>query len=181
MPKKAYARRYAQAVFEIALEKKELEPWQSDLQKVVEAVADATFLAAMESPKIKAEDKTRLLSERLGEVNPLVLNLVRLLIARASIGIIGDIAEEYQKLLDSYHGIEPAEVITAVPLDDKDIEKLTENLSALVGKKVVLKSEVDSSIIGGIVARVGGKLLDGSTRSKLQALRRELVGTGRKR
>ena len=54
-------------------------------------------------------------------------------------------------------------------------------LGALVGKKVVLKSEVDSSVIGGIVARVGGKLLDGSTRSKLAALRRDLVGTGRKR
>jgi F-type H+-transporting ATPase subunit delta len=181
MPRKAYARRYAQAVFEMALEKKELERWQSDLQKVVSAVADDTFLAALESPKLRIDDKTRLLSQRLGEVNPLVLNLMRLLITRASVGLIGDIADGYQRLLDSYHGIEPAEVITAVPLDDKDIKKLTENLSALIGKKVVLKSEVDPGIIGGIVARVGGKLLDGSTRSKLLALRRELVGTERKR
>ena len=181
MARKAYARRYAQAVFEIALEKKELERWQSDLQKIVSAVGDAAFLAALESPKIKLDDKTRLLSERLGDINPLALNLVRLLITRASIGMIGDIAEEYQRLLDSYRGIEPAEVITAIPLDDKDKQKLTENLSALVGKKVVLKSEVDSSVIGGIVARVGGKLLDGSTRSKLAALRRELVGVERKR
>jgi F-type H+-transporting ATPase subunit delta len=181
MPRKAYARRYAQAVFEIALEKKELERWQSDLQKVVEAVADATFLAALESPKIKVDDKIKLLSERLGDINLLVFNLVRLLITKAGIGMIGDIAEEYQRLLDSYHGIEPAEVITAVPLDDKDIQKLTENLSSLIGKKVVLKSEVDPDIIGGIVARVGGKLLDGSTRSKLLALRRELVGAERKR
>ena len=181
MSKKAYSRRYAQAVFEMALEKKELERWQSDLQKIVGTVSDAAFLAALESPKLKFDDKTRLLSERLGEMNPLALNLVHLLVARTSIGMIGDIADEYQRLLDSYHGIEPAEVITAVPLDDKDIEKLTENLSALVGKKVVLKSEVDSSVIGGIVARVGGKLLDGSTRSKLAALRRELVGAERKR
>ena len=181
MPRKAYARRYAQAVFEMALEKKELERWQSDLQKVVGAVSDDTFLAAMESPKIKFGDKIRLLSELVGDVNPAALNLVRLLISKASIGLIGDIAEEYQRLLDSYHGIEPAEVITAIPLDDKDIQKLTESLSALVGKKVVLKSTVDSGVIGGIVARVGGKLLDGSTRSKLAALRRELVGTERKR
>ena len=181
MARKAYARRYAQAVFEIALEKKELERWQSDLQKIVSTVGDDAFLAAMESPKIKFDDKVRLLSERLGDVNPLVLNLVRLLITRAGIGMIGDIADEYQRLLDGYHGIEPAEVITAVPLDDKDIQKLTENLSTLVGKKIVLKSEVDPRVIGGIVARVGGKLLDGSTRSKLAALRRELVGAERKR
>jgi F-type H+-transporting ATPase subunit delta len=181
MPRKAYARRYAQAVFEMALEKKELEQWQSDLQKIAGAVSDANFLAALESPKIKIDDKTRLLSELLGDINPLALNLVRLLIAKASISIIGNIAEEYQRLLDSYHGIEPAEVITAVPLDDKDMQKLTENLSDLVGKKVVLKSKVDPDVIGGIVARVGGKLLDGSTRSKLAALRRELVGAERKR
>ncbi|MFC1971167.1 ATP synthase F1 subunit delta [Chloroflexota bacterium] len=181
MARKAYARRYAQAVFEIALEKKELERWQADLQKVVSVVSDATFLAAMESPKLKFDDKTRLLSERLGDLNPLALNLVYLLITRASIGIIGNIAEEYQRLLDSYHGIEPARIITAVPLDDKDIQRLTENLSTMVGRKVMLKSEVDSSIIGGIVARVGGKLLDGSTRSRLAALRRELVGVDRKR
>jgi F-type H+-transporting ATPase subunit delta len=181
MPRKAYARRYAQAVFEMALEKKELERWQTDLQKIVGAVSDDTFLAAMESPKIKFSDKIRLLSELVGDVSPSALNLVRLLISKASIGLIGAITEEYQRLLDSYQGIEPAEVITAIPLDDKDIQKLTENLSALVGKKVVLKSEVDPGVIGGIVARVGGKLLDGSTRSKLAALRRELVGTERKR
>ena len=181
MPKKANARRYAQAVFEIALEKKELERWQSDLQKIVSVVSDDTFLAAMESPKIKFSDKTRLISDRITDVNPLALNLVYMLIARNVISMVGDIADEYQRILDRYHGIEPAEVITAVPLDDKDVQKLTENLSTLVGKKIVLKPEVDTDILGGIIARVGGKLLDGSTRSKLAALRRELVGTDRTR
>lgn len=180
MARKAFARRYAQAIFELALEKKELERWQSDLPKIVNAVSEAALLTALESPKLKLDDKTRLLTERLGGISPLALNLVRLLITRASIGMIGDIASEYQRLLDSYHGIEPAKVITAVSLDDKDVQKLTQNLSVLIGKKVVLKSEVDSKIIGGIVARVGGKLLDGSTRSKLAALRRELVGAERK-
>ncbi len=179
MPRKAYARRYAQAVFEIALEKKELERWQSDLKKIVSAVGDAVFLAALESPKIKFDDKTRLLSERLGDINPLALNLVRLLITRASVGMIGDIAEEYQRLLDSYRGIEPAEVITAIPLDDEDTLRLAERLGAVVGKKVVIKPEVDSGLIGGIVARIGGKLLDGSTRSRLEALKRKLSGVTR--
>ena len=180
MPRKAYARRYAQAVFEIALEKKELERWQSDLQKVVEALSDDTFLAAMESPKIKIDDKSKFLTKRLGDINPLALNLVRMLITRGSIDIISDVAGEYQQMLNRYHGIETADVITAVPLDDKDKQKLAENLSRLVGAKVELKAEVDPEILGGIIARVGGKLLDGSTRSKLAALKRELVGVEKK-
>ncbi len=181
MPRKVYGRRYAQAVFEIALEKKELERWQADLQKIVGAIGDDTFLAAMESPKIKIDKKTELLKKRLGDINPLALNLVLMLINRGGVGMIGEIAEEYQRLLDAYHGIQTAEVITAVPIDDKDKEKLAGNIGALVGTKVVLESEVDPEILGGIVAKVGGKLLDGSTRSKLAALKRELVGTERKR
>lgn len=181
MPRKAYGRRYAQAVFEIALEKKELERWQTDLQKIVGAIGDETFLAAMESPKIKIDKKTELLKKRLGDINPLALNLVLMLITRGGIGMIGEIAGEYQRLLDTYHGVQTADVITAVSLSDKDKEKLAENMGALLGTKVLLKSEVDPEILGGIVARVGGKLLDGSTRSKLAALKRELVGTERKR
>jgi F-type H+-transporting ATPase subunit delta len=179
MPKKAHPRRYARAVFEIALENKELERWQSDLQKITGAMSDADFLAALGSPKIRFDDKSRLLS-RLGDVGPLALNLVRLLIVRNGIGMLGAIAGEYQRLVDAYHGIQQAEVVTAVPIDDKDKDKLAEDLGTLVGSKIVVESRVDPEILGGIIARVGGKLLDGSTRSKLAALKRELVGAGRK-
>ncbi len=179
MPKKAHPRRYAQAVFEIALEKNELERWQTDLQEIVDVMSNADFLAAMESPKIRFSDKSRLLS-RLGDINPLALNLVRLLIVRNGIGMLGAIAGEYQRLVDAYHGIQQAEVVTAVPIDAKDKAKLAENLGALVGSKIVLEPRVNPEILGGIIARVGGKLLDGSTRSKLMALKRELIGAGRK-
>ena len=87
--------------------------------------------------------------------------------------MVGEIADEYQRLLDNYRGIEQAEVITAIPLDDEDKQRLAEHLGAVVGKKVVLKPEVDPSVFGGIVAKIGDKLLDGSTRSKLVALTRE--------
>ena len=93
--------------------------------------------------------------------------------------MIGDIDDGYKRLLDNCNGIEQAEVTTAIPLDDKDRQRLAEHLSAIVGKKVTLKTEVDSRLIGGIIARIGGKLLDSSTRSKLTALKRELARRGR--
>ena len=181
MARKAYTRRYAQAVFEIALERKELERWQSDLQRIARAVSDDTVLAALENPKFKFDDKRKLLEKSLGDINPLALNLVWMLIARTGIGMIVGIAEEYERLLNEYKGIQTARITTAVPLDDKDKQKLAENLGAMVGKKVEVKSEVDPEIIGGIIARIDGKLLDGSTRSKLIALKRELVGARGKR
>ncbi|MGD0795186.1 MAG: ATP synthase F1 subunit delta [Dehalococcoidales bacterium] len=175
MPKKANARRYAQAVFEIARETRALERWRADLQKLADAMGNVDFLAAMESPKIKFDDKSRLLA-RLGDINPLALNLARLLIAKNGIGMMNEVSAEYQRLVDAYHGIQKAKVVTAVPIDDKDKEKLAEDLGAMVGSKIVIESEVDPGILGGIIARIGGKLLDGSTRSKLVALKRELAG-----
>ena len=116
----------------------------------------------------------------MGSVSPVALNLARLLIVKNEIGIIGEIAAEYQRLVDAYHGIQQAKVVTAVPIDAKDKEKLAEDLGALVDSKIVIESRVDPEILGGVIARVGGKLLDGSTRSKLMALKRALAGTGRK-
>jgi len=173
--RRLYAKRYAQAVFEIALGRKELDRWQSDLRTIASLGEDAILIAWLENPKFRFDDKVRLLSEQLGDVNPLALNLVYLLAARGRLGMIGEVADGYQRLLDSYRGIEQAEVITAVPLDDEDKLRLGERLGAVVGKKVVVKPEVDSSLIGGFIARIGGKLLDGSTRSKLEVLKRELV------
>jgi F-type H+-transporting ATPase subunit delta len=170
-----YARRYSQAVFEIARERNELDRWQSDLGKIASVGEDATFVALLENPKVRFEDKAKLLSEQLSDINPLALNLVYLLVTRGRLSMVGDIADEYQRLLDSYHGIERAEVTTAITLDDKEKQQLEERLGAVVGKKVVLEPKVDSSLIGGIVARVGGKLLDGSTYSKLGALKSALA------
>ncbi len=176
MPRKAHAGRYARAVFEIALEKNELEKWQADLEKAAGVMADATFLAAMESPKIKLENKARLLSERLGDIGPLARNFLLLLVSRNAIGLLGQIAAAYRRLVDAYHGVEEAEVVTAVPLEEEEKNKLAEKLSALVGSRVVVKPQIDPAVLGGVVARVGGKLLDGSTRSRLTALKKELRG-----
>jgi F-type H+-transporting ATPase subunit delta len=175
MARRTYARRYSQAVFNIAREKNELDRWQSDLRRIASLGEDASFIALLENPKIHFEDKARLLSEWLGDINPLALNLVYLLVARVRLGMVGDIADEYQRLLDSYRGIEQAEVTTAIPLDDEDRQRLEERLGAVVGKKVVVKLKVDSNVVGGIVARIGGKLLDGSTRTKLMVLKKALA------
>ena len=179
MARRVYARRYSQAVFEIALETKELDIWQSDLKKIASLAGKAAVTTFLESPKINFNDKARLLSEQLPDINPLALNLVYLLADRGRLAMLGDIADDYQRLLDNYFGIETAEVTTAIPLDEEDKLRLVEHLSAVVGRKVVLKTKVDSRLIGGLVARIGGKLLDGSTRSKLEALKKKLAGVER--
>ncbi len=179
MARKAYSKRYAQAVFEIALEAGELERWQSDLEKIVRVVSDADFKAFLENPKIHLEEKEKLLSGQMKEVNPLALNLVLLLVSQGRLDIAGEIADEYRRLWNRHRGIELAEVTTAVPLDKEDEQKLAEHLGRMVGKKVEIRADIDSGIIGGFIARIGDRLLDGSTRCQLAALKKALAGAER--
>ena len=174
MARRYSARRYARAVFEIALGRKRLNEWQSGLEKMAQIARDKSVASYLESPDVHFEDKARLLSERLGDTEPLVLNLVYLLITRSRFGMLADVVEEYQRLLDDYNNIERAEATTAVPLDEEDKNRLAERLGGITGKKVILRHEIDPDLIGGVVVRVAGKLLDGSTRGKLEALKREL-------
>ena len=178
MADSTYARRYSQAVFRTALNKKELNRWQSDLRRIASLVKDDALFTFLKNTDVHFDNKAKVLSERLGDINPLALKLVSLLVAKGRLGMIGDIADEYHRLLDNYHGIEGAEVAevtTAIPLDDEDRLRLAQRITNIVGKPVVLKPKVDPSLIGGIIIRVGDKLIDGSVRSKLEALKRELL------
>jgi F-type H+-transporting ATPase subunit delta len=173
----AYARRKAQELFRTALDKKELNWWQSDLRRIASLVKDEAISTLLENPEVHFDNKAKALSERLGDINPQALKLVSQLVAKGRLRMIDDIAEEYQRLLDNYRGIEGvevAEVTTAIPLDDEDKLRLAQRLTSLVGKPIVLKAKVDSNLIGGIIIRVGDKLIDGSIRSKLEALKRDM-------
>jgi len=170
-----YARRCARAVFEIALEQKELDRWRSDLEEMARFLEDAELRTLLESPKAPLEDKRRILRESMKGLNPLALNLISLLMTKDRLDAMGQIAAEYRHLLDSYRGIERGELVTVVPLSDEERRKIEEQAGALLGKKVVLTPQVNPEILGGMVARIGARLLDGSARSRLQALRKELA------
>jgi F-type H+-transporting ATPase subunit delta len=178
MAKKNYARRYAQALFEIAREHNELDRWQADLKDVADLAGDVGIRAFLENPGVGAEVKSRLLSEALRGKSPLVLNLISLLLVRDSLNMAGDIARAYQDRLNAYHGVEQARVTTALPLDEKQGQALEQRIGELVGKKVHATFEVDPGVVGGFVVHIDGKLLDGTTRTRLAALQKAIAGAG---
>jgi F-type H+-transporting ATPase subunit delta len=174
MAKRFNAGRYAQAAFEIASQRDELDAWHKDLKQVAGLAAEAEVLAFMEDPKIRFETKAGLLKEHLGGANPLVLNLAYLLIAGKRLDMMGEVTVGFERRLMEKRGVERAEVTTAIPLAEDDKARLVKRLSEMVGKKIVLKAVVESGLISGMVARIGDKLIDGSTASGLAALKRQL-------
>lgn len=175
MTRRLAAKRYAQAVFEIALERKELEQWQDDLAQITGLKKGAAVINWLENPRVSAELKTQYLAQQL-KVSPLGLNLVHLLLDKGRLLLIDEIGDEYQRLLAHHRGLETAEVTTAVPLSDAEKEDLAQRLGTVTGKKVVLKAAVNPEIIGGMTAIINDQLLDGSTRRRLQDLKKAISG-----
>lgn len=176
MAAKVYPKRYAQAVFEIAVEQNAMDKWLSDLEQISSLGADTEVLALFESPKLSFEDKVKIVDQRLPSISLMACNLAYLLVSRNKMNLIGGIVEQYRHLLDVYRGVQHAVVTTAVPLDDNEKEQIKNTLGSLTGKKLELETRVDPGIIGGLVARIDGTLLEGSTRDRLLALKKELVG-----
>jgi F-type H+-transporting ATPase subunit delta len=169
-------KRYAQAIFEIALEHDELDKWQVDLKQITGLGANADVLVLFKSPKINYDDKAKIIDERLQTISPLARNLAYLLVSRNKMNLIDGIAEQYQRLVDHYRGVERAVVTTAISLDQAETEKLNKALESLTGKSIIMETRVDPGILGGLVARIDGKLLQGSTQDKLLTLKKALVG-----
>jgi F-type H+-transporting ATPase subunit delta len=166
--------RYARAAFEIAMEQNKPDEWRQDLEKVANVAADPDVFAFLESPKIALAKKAGLLKGQLKDVEPMVFNLLYVLVEKGNAGITGEVAAEYSRLLDSQRGIEQAEVTTAAPLSQAELDTLQKQLSKIIGKDIVMNARVDPSLIGGMVARVGDKIIDGSAKGRLAVLRREI-------
>jgi F-type H+-transporting ATPase subunit delta len=172
----AAAKRYAQAALAVALEHGETERWTADLAALATLMAQPEAAALLESDRVSDAEKNALLTAALSEVGPRAMNLARLLVAKRRTALAGQIGQEFQTLLDEHRGVARAAVTTAVPLSDEQIKGIAARLGRITGKQVSVEPQVDPAILGGLIARVGDTLLDGSTRSRLLALKKELRG-----
>ena len=171
----ASAIRYAKAVFQLAVERDELENWLEDLTQLADSITNREFGDILAAPRVPSVQKERVIREALGSsVSPLALNLMFLLTSRGAIHRLPEIADRYQEMLDAHRGIERAEVVSAVPLNDAQRDSVADMLARTSGKEIRLSSRVDPEILGGMVIRVGDRVMDGSARTRLQSMRREM-------
>lgn len=176
MPRAASSKRYAQAVFQIGLEQRNLDTWQNDLEVMGRALENLEFASLLDAPQIPSAVKITVVKETLAEsVAPLSLNLLSLLASRGVTHLVPKILDEYIIMLDSHKGIERAEIVAALPLNKRQETQIVKLLENNIGKKIEIRSTQQPRIIGGLIARVGDRVIDGSVVTKLKNLRRELV------
>jgi F-type H+-transporting ATPase subunit delta len=170
------ARRYAEAAFEVAMRDGTLERWRAELDLAADVIGDRRIVATLANPAIAGEKRAATLGEMLGgHVSGPVLNLVQLMLRRGRIEDLPRVASEFRRLDDQRQGIVHASVTSAAELTQDEVKELTARLEQTTGGRISLEVEVDPSLLGGLVVRVGDRMIDGSVRGRLERLRNQLL------
>lgn len=177
MPSRASAARYAKALFDVAL--KESDPAQVGIELGAFAglmSSNAELRGALTNPAVPATAKREIvtaLASRLNAAQP-VRKLLALLADRDRLALVPDLIDIYRERLMDYQQIVRAQVTTAAPLDSARTAQLQERLAKATGRKVDITTSVDPSIIGGVIARIGSTVYDGSIATQLAKMKERL-------
>ena len=174
------ARIYAQALYDIGVEKGNLAQLDDELQAVRDVIAElpSDLRTFIEMPQLARDAKWQVLSGAFEDrVSRDILGLLHVLVDRRRTKLIADIAFEFSELVNDGLGRVHADVITAKPLDDELLTELRRVLEASIKREVVLDQRVDESMIGGVRLSLGDLVVDGTTRRALSDLRRSLASS----
>ncbi|WP_418264483.1 ATP synthase F1 subunit delta [Flavobacterium faecale] len=167
--------RYAKAILDLANSIGIADVVNKDMQTIATTVnGNAELSAFIQNPTVTVEVKESALLEVFGDINGVTKGLFRLLFENKRFEILGVIAQGYSKLFDESMGIELAKVTTAFPMDAALEAKVLAKIATLSDKKITIESNVDPSIIGGFILRIGDQQYNASVANRLQVLSREL-------
>lgn len=172
MASRGVAKRYAQAVFSLASEDNSHDRWLADITRLADMAEDPTIGGFLVSPNVSVTQKRTAIESVLpGAEHELARNLAFMLVERHRFDSVPLLLEVYRDLVLESRGIAVANVTTAVEMTPEERARVSEGLKNIIGRDIELRASVDPSIIGGIVARVGDRLVDGSVVSQLNRLR----------
>ncbi|ATB35145.1 ATP synthase delta chain [Cystobacter fuscus] len=172
------ARRYARALLDVATETGRADAVSEQVSTFAKLVADNRELAdILLNPAYTREQRLRVVEALIkasGTLEPALVNTLRLLVDRNRLAYLPDIARLYRDMADAQAGRLRGHVTSAIPLSKDTLQTLSGTLQALTQRNVVLEPRVDPNVLGGVAAQVGSLLYDGTLRTQLEQMRREL-------
>jgi F-type H+-transporting ATPase subunit delta len=179
MTSRAAAGRYARALFDVALKQADPKQVEGELAAFADLLhGHATLEQVLTNPAVPPPRKRAVVQElvtRLQPMSAVVAKLLILLAERDRLGLLPEIVEAFRERLMAHLRIVRAEVVTAQPLAPERLEAIGQGLARATGKQVSIVPRVDPSIIGGLVARIGSVVYDGSVARQLDKIRNALT------
>lgn len=173
------ARRYASALADVVVERKEEREVQNEVDQWASMIeANPELKEVFANPTIAYDDKQKVLEELIARtrVRPTTASFLRVLLRNQRLSQLRDVAERFGQVLDERGGVVAASVTTAKPIPEDVKNTVRETLAAATGRRVRVTFNTDESIIGGLVARIGSTIFDGSVQNRLERLSEELAG-----
>ncbi|MCY8523369.1 F0F1 ATP synthase subunit delta [Bacillus atrophaeus] len=174
----AVSKRYASALFDIALESSQINEIEEELKVVKEVFQNEKALNdVLNHPKVPAAKKKELVQNAFGSVAQPVLHTIFLLIDRHRTSIVPDLTDEFVKLANKVRQTEDAIVYSVKPLTDAETKSLSQVFAKKAGvASLRIRNEVQTDLIGGVKVRIGNRIFDGSVSGKLERIERQLAG-----
>jgi F-type H+-transporting ATPase subunit delta len=173
------ARRYAAALADVVAKSNEAETVKTELKQWETMMAsNAELLEAFRNPAINHASKEKVLENLIEKTKPTrtTANFLRVLLRNSRLTELAKINERFAAVLEERSGSVAARVVSARPLTAEEQAELQNSLSKLTGKRVNLNFDVDQNIIGGVVTTIGSTVYDGSVKTQLENLKKELIG-----
>ncbi|MEA2545106.1 MAG: F-type H+-transporting ATPase subunit delta [Chloroflexota bacterium] len=168
-------RRYADAAFEIALRDGTVETWREELDTAAVTSTSGELESILANPALPLDQRVTVAEKVFAKLSGPVRNLVLLMVRRNRIEQLPRVAAEFRRLDDRHNGLTHATATSAAALGADEIRAITARLEELTGGQIALETAVDPSLLGGLVVRVGDRLIDGSVRGRLERLRGQLA------
>lgn len=169
----AIARRYAKALVQLGAEEGAVEKFNTELSAINALLAGNPGLSSIfKSPAYRIEAKREILREIIGKLglSGTVANFLQLILDRSRLAFLPQITESFSAFADELSGVIRPTLSSGLPLDKSQVEAIKEALEKSTGKKVVLNVEVEPTLIGGVVTKIGGTVYDGSVRTQLDKI-----------
>jgi len=175
----AVAKRYGQALLDLASEKNTLDQIEKELIYVLNVIKENHDLKrVIEHQLINTEVKQEIFRQVYSkDISPTSMNFLLLILQKRREMALKQIINQFFNLADEARGIAKAQVLSAVQLSSAQLEKLCESLGKATGKRIILEPTIDEKLIGGLVVKIGDKIIDGSTSTKLKMLGKHLQNT----
>jgi|TARA_B110000438_G_C15791798_1_gene641025 F-type H+-transporting ATPase subunit delta len=173
--------RYATAIFQLANADNQLDKVAKDFLRLDGMIRSSKDLERLiHSPIMSRKDQGRALTEILNKAGmcELTQSFVGTIAENRRLYLISEMITSYNTLLADHLGEATAEIVTAMTLTDKQIKQISISLKKAIGSNVAIKAKVDESVLGGLIIKIGSKMVDGSLRTKLQQLRFSMKGIG---
>lgn len=175
------AGRYASAFLDTARQENQLAAVEQDVDAIGRMINESDDLRRMvRSPVFSAEDQTKAIEAVLTKAgaSPLTMNFFKLLVRNRRLFAAQDIVKAFKVLAAEARGEMQAEVTSAIALNDNQLDELRSTLKASVGKEVSLDTKVDPSLLGGLVVKIGSRMIDSSLKTKIATLKTRMKEVG---